>query len=370
MSITTQKILILSCGTGGGHNSVAKAIQENLIERGINVDFIEYLDIINPRIRNKVNNLYIKSTRRNGKIFKVVYKLGEIYEKTNIKSPVYALNFLNKNRLYKYIVENKYKYIITTHLFAAQTLTAIKKEHNIKFMAVATDYVCIPFWKETNPDYFIIPSEDLIDDFVSKGIEKEKLLPLGIPTAKTYRQEYDKNECKKKLGLEVSKKYILILTGSMEFGNITDMMEELLKNIKDVSFIISTGNNSKMLEVLNEKYKNSDNLIILPFTNEISEYMEGNIVHIYPEAALWPYYEKIRKFKNGAFDLAVRNNVPIIPIVCTFREPNGIRKILKNKKDVTLKILEPINPQTEKKNRKEESEELKEKVFLEMKRRT
>ena len=81
MSITTQKILILSCGTGGGHNSVAKAIQENLIERGINVDFIEYLDIINPRIRNKVNNLYIKSTRRNGKIFKVVYKLGEIYEK-------------------------------------------------------------------------------------------------------------------------------------------------------------------------------------------------------------------------------------------------------------------------------------------------
>lgn len=81
MSITTQKILILSCGTGGEHNSAAKAIQENLIEKGINVDFIEYLDIINPRIRNRVNNLYMKSTRRNGKIFKVVYKLGEIYEK-------------------------------------------------------------------------------------------------------------------------------------------------------------------------------------------------------------------------------------------------------------------------------------------------
>ena len=107
------------------------------------------------------------------------------------------------------------------------------------------------------------------------------------------------------------------------------------------------------------------------FMKEIDKILqEGNIVHIYPEAALWPYYEKIRKFKNGAFDLAVRNNVPIIPIVCIFREPNGIRKILKNKKDVTLKILEPINPQTEKKNRKEESEELKEKVFLEMKRRT
>ena len=44
MSITTQKILILSCGTGGEHNSAAKAIQENLIEKGINVDFIKDME--------------------------------------------------------------------------------------------------------------------------------------------------------------------------------------------------------------------------------------------------------------------------------------------------------------------------------------
>ena len=27
------KVLILSCGTGGGHNSAALAVQENLIEK-------------------------------------------------------------------------------------------------------------------------------------------------------------------------------------------------------------------------------------------------------------------------------------------------------------------------------------------------
>ena len=70
----TAKVLILSCGTGGGHNSAAKAIQENLIDKGIETDFIEYLDIVNPRVRNKVNKLYIHSTQKNGKAFKVVYK--------------------------------------------------------------------------------------------------------------------------------------------------------------------------------------------------------------------------------------------------------------------------------------------------------
>ena len=271
-----EKVLILSCGTGGGHNSAARAIQENLIDRGIETDFIEYLDIINPRVRNRVNKLYISSTRKNGKVFKVVYKLGEIYQKTNLKSPVYALNFLNKKRLYKYIIDNNYKYIITTHLFAGQSLTAIKKEHDIKFMAIATDYVCIPFWEETNPDYFVIPSEELKEDFKSKGIPEERLLPFGIPTAKVYREEYDKKEYKEKLNFKVNEKYILILTGSMGFGNITEMINKMQNEIKNVNFIVSCGHNEEVYNILKERCKNTNNIIILPFTNNISNYMKAS----------------------------------------------------------------------------------------------
>ena len=134
------KVLILSCGTGGGHNSAALAVQENLKEKRITADFIEYLDIINKRVKNGVNNLYVKSTKMNGKIFKQVYRLGELYSRTNLVSPVYGLNRLNKKKLYKYIQENGYNYIITTHLFAALGLTAIKKEYPIHFVAIATDY--------------------------------------------------------------------------------------------------------------------------------------------------------------------------------------------------------------------------------------
>ncbi len=87
---------------------------------------------------------------------------------------------------------------------------------------------------------------------------------------------------------------------------------------------------------------------------------KGKIIHFYPEQALWPYYEKIRNFKNGAFNFAVRNNVPVIPIVITFREPKGIRKLFKKKKDVTLKVLAPIT--CEATNQKEDIEKLKQKV--------
>ena len=93
---------------------------------------------------------------------------------------------------------------------------------------------------------------------------------------------------------------------------------------------------------------------------------KGRIIHFYPEKALWPYYEKIRNFKNGAFDFAIRNNVPVVPIVILFRNPKGIRKIFKKKKDVTLKILEPITYIDKDENKKNSVETLKEQVHKAM----
>lgn len=268
----TGKVLILSCGTGGGHNSAAKAILEELLSQGLEADFMEYLEIINTNLKNKVNEIYLKSTNNEGKTFKVAYKLGEIYQKTNIKSPVYGLNQLNKNKLYDYIKRNGYEYIITTHLFAAQALTAIKKEHRINFTAVATDYVCIPFWKETNPDFMITPSDELKSSFIDQGVKENKLIPLGIPVKRTYSEDYDINECKKKVGLDINKRYVLLLTGSMGFGNVEEIVDELNNNINRINLIVACGTNKELYEKLNKK----DNVIPLEFTENIDLYMKSS----------------------------------------------------------------------------------------------
>lgn len=268
----TGKVLILSCGTGGGHNSAAKAILEELLSQGLEADFMEYLEIINTNLKNKVNEIYLKSTNNEGKTFKVAYKLGEIYQKTNIKSPVYGLNQLNKNKLYDYIKRNGYEYIITTHLFAAQALTAIKKEHRINFTAVATDYVCIPFWRETNPDFMITPSDELKSSFIDQGVKENKLIPLGIPVKRAYSEDYDINECKKKVGLDINKRYVLLLTGSMGFGNVEEIVDELKNNINRINLIVACGTNKELYE----KLKGKNNVIPLEFTENIDLYMKSS----------------------------------------------------------------------------------------------
>lgn len=109
--------------------------------------------------------------------------------------------------------------------------------------------------------------------------------------------------------------------------------------------------------------KNKEN-----FINSVDNLLQENkLVHFYPERALFPYFEEIRHFKNGAFTIAVKNDVPVIPMVFTFREPKGIRKMFKRKKDVTLMILEPIYQSNENMDIKAKTQKLKEETYRKMK---
>ncbi|MBQ7352046.1 MAG: 1-acyl-sn-glycerol-3-phosphate acyltransferase [Clostridia bacterium] len=69
----------------------------------------------------------------------------------------------------------------------------------------------------------------------------------------------------------------------------------------------------------------------------------GKSILIYPEGAMWDYYPKIRPFMPGAFRFSIKNNVPIVPIVITFRKACWLYRILGRKKPfATINILEPI----------------------------
>ncbi|MBO4705790.1 MAG: 1-acyl-sn-glycerol-3-phosphate acyltransferase [Spirochaetaceae bacterium] len=68
-------------------------------------------------------------------------------------------------------------------------------------------------------------------------------------------------------------------------------------------------------------------------------------IHIFPESCRWAFYEPIRPFKLGAFSLAYKYNIPIIPMVISYRPRKGIYKIFKKGTPlITLTIGEPILP--------------------------
>ncbi len=47
---------------------------------------------------------------------------------------------------------------------------------------------------------------------------------------------------------------------------------------------------------------------------------EGKIINFYAERAMWGNYQKPRPTKDGAYHYAVKYNVPILPVFCTFKK--------------------------------------------------
>lgn len=72
----------------------------------------------------------------------------------------------------------------------------------------------------------------------------------------------------------------------------------------------------------------------------------GYWFHIFPEAARWDFYKPLRPFQKGAFSMAYKYNMPLLPCVITYRERTGIYRLFapKNVPLLRVEIGEPILP--------------------------
>ncbi len=74
----------------------------------------------------------------------------------------------------------------------------------------------------------------------------------------------------------------------------------------------------------------------------------GYWFHIFPETKRWDFYKPVRPFQKGAFTMAYKYNMPIIPCAITYRPRTGIYRLFAPK-DIPLlqvEIGEPIIPDT------------------------
>lgn len=89
---------------------------------------------------------------------------------------------------------------------------------------------------------------------------------------------------------------------------------------------------------LSSQFSNQKNL-----DSAITYYIsQGKLVCLNPEQAMWRGYTKLRPFKNGAFYYAVKNNVPIIPIVHLIRKANWWDNLWGRHFKITTQVLPPV----------------------------
>ena len=277
-----MKILLLSCNAGQGHNSAASAVKEALENRGVTCDMKDALSFAHIRSTSRiVSGTYIGMVSKAPLVFGGVYKAGDIMGSPNFHSPVYYFNALSAGRLGRFIEKGGYDGVVMSHVFGAQMLTRLKSRRRRRSCprtyCVATDYTSTPLWEETTPDYFFIPHEDLAEEFVKKGIPMEKLVPTGIPISPRYNVKIDKAEARRRLCIPEDALVYLVMTGSMGFGNISDIVSGIIENSTraNIAIMVMTGKSKKLQERITEDFKWEKRVIAVPFTTEVPLYMDA-----------------------------------------------------------------------------------------------
>lgn len=254
-----MKAVILSCNTGGGHNAAAHALQQAFALRGHQAAVLDYLTLASRNVSKTVGNSYVRMVQHTPVAFGAVYDLGMAVSRHVKRSPVYYANAAMAKHLREYLQANPVDVILATHLFAAETLTWMKRHGDPlpPTIAVATDYTCIPFWEETDCDAFISPHAELVAKYVARGIPAEKLYALGIPVSPSFLTPMAKAEARAALGLAADKPYYLLVGGSMGAGDLGRLTSNLVKLTQSstAELIVVCGSNAQMQRKLTARFR-------------------------------------------------------------------------------------------------------------------
>lgn len=74
---------------------------------------------------------------------------------------------------------------------------------------------------------------------------------------------------------------------------------------------------------------------------------KGNYILIYPEQSLWWNYRKPKPMRKGAFSIAAKNNVPILPVFITMQDSDIVGADGFFVQEYTIHICQPIFPKAE-----------------------
>lgn len=268
----------MSCNTGEGHNSTARAIAEVLKDRGDDSYIMDALSLWSPKASKFICNWHIRLYRDAPKLFNAGYRFSEKQPaEPEGEGMIYDLLAKGAEPLYRMMQENQFDAVICVHIFAAMMLTEVRRQFGVELPTglVATDYTCSPCAERCIVDAFFIPDERLIPEFVQRGIPEEKLVVTGIPVRQSFFQPKDSLLARRTLGLPEEKKILLCMSGSMGAGPVKKIVKETVARLPENALAVCVcGNNTKLYDSLSE-LGSRERLKVLGYTKQVPLYMDA-----------------------------------------------------------------------------------------------
>jgi UDP-N-acetylglucosamine:LPS N-acetylglucosamine transferase len=282
----SQRILILSSNTGGGHQSAASALEESFIRLGsshqvlVNIaQVLEDAHIVTRHFAGMYNYLL----RYHQHYMKYYYRAIE-------RLKPYESNFIFQLSL-KYGLQLVEKITPTTLVsvhpmtqhFFAYILKKLRLTDKIPLITVVTD-PCAGFWKGwacQEVAQYHVASQSAKEQLIEYGIFEDRIKVSGMPVHSKFRplgSDDEKLALRQQLGLDPNRFTVLVNSGWVGGGNIPQLYKALSQIQADapIQLVFISGRNESLRQEACQVAQAAPYPVhVLGFTQEIDQYMNA-----------------------------------------------------------------------------------------------
>ena len=279
-----MRVLILSVTAGMGHIAAANALAEQLAEHGAEALVLDIYEYLSRFVRDAIDKGYSLTTRYAPLAWRIIYRILDSRRSNPTLAsfdPVVLANALVALRFRGFTDAFEPDCIVCTHPLAAQVVNQLKRRGrlNATVIGVNTDFTILPYWEDcTAIEYIVIASELMAYRALRHGIQPYRLLPTGIPIKAKFATKLPQREARQRFGLAAEAPTLLMMSGSMGYGDMAELVDQVLSINLPIEVVVVCGNNESLYQTLVDKTRSGSagsRLHVFGFTDEVDLLMDA-----------------------------------------------------------------------------------------------
>jgi processive 1,2-diacylglycerol beta-glucosyltransferase len=277
-----QRIAIFSVSAGSGHVRAAQALQAEAEcwYPDLDVQHVDLMEHVPKLFRTVYTETYIKMIEQHPALWNYLYDRTdhEAHDSTlsRLRS---AIETINTRKLKNVLNEIAPDHVICTHFLPAQLLSrrVRKGKFDKPLWVQVTDFDLHALWIHTGVSGYCAAHDELAWRMSERGIPAERIHVTGIPIMPQFSDTMSRTDCATELGLDPSKKTLLLMSGGAGLGDSNRLAERLLEAAGDFQIVALAGRNDKLLKKLKSlASRYPERLFPLGFTSTIERIMTAS----------------------------------------------------------------------------------------------
>jgi processive 1,2-diacylglycerol beta-glucosyltransferase len=253
-----RKVLLLAASLGAGHLRAAEAVVEALhtLEPSCHTEVLDIKLLVSPLLRLFQFHGYEFLIERAAWIWRLLYQ-SPVFARRKFAAPGILLKHGNHS-----LVERMTRFapdaIVSTQINCHELAYLVSQRWSAKprLISIITDYDVHPIWSKTPADLFVVAHPELAKRLIQLGVEPLRIEAAGIPIAASFQRPLDRQIVCARLGLQSDVETLLVMGGSVGFGELDMVVQELMCGERRFQILAIAGHNEAVrlrLERLKQK---------------------------------------------------------------------------------------------------------------------